>query len=216
LALKKKLSIIPEPSLRRLPLYYNYLKELELSNIAYVSCTEIAQYLGFNPIQVRKDIEYTNITGKPKVGYSIKELKISIKDFLGWDNTEEAFLIGAGHLGIALLGYEGFMKNGINIVAAFDNNKDKIGTKFFDKEILCTSNLSHLIKRMNIKICIITVPASYAQSVVDVAVKSGVKAIWNFAPCILNVPENIFVQNENLAASLAVLTRKLKTDLNVK
>ncbi|MEN8907441.1 MAG: redox-sensing transcriptional repressor Rex [Clostridiales bacterium] len=212
MTVKNDFTIIPEPSLRRLPLYYDFLKRLETSDIKFISCTEIAQNLGFNPIQVRKDIEYTEIIGRPKVGYNIKELKLSIKDFLGWNNSKDAFLIGAGHLGIALLGYRGFMNSGINIISAFDNDPKKIDSIFFGKKIFNVSILGQLINRMNIKLCIITVPAPSAQSIVDIAIKSGVKVIWNFAPCILNVPDTIFIKNENLTSSLAILTRKLKDD----
>ena len=116
-----------------------------------------------------------------------------------------------GHLGTALLGYEGFKRNGLNIIAAFDNNPEKIGKTVFDKKIFDIKKLPELIKRMKIKICIIAIPPEHAQEVVNIAVKSGIEGFWNFSSTILEVPENIIVQNENLAASLAILTSKLKS-----
>src|ERR1700748_1133508 len=111
---------IPEASLRRLPIYHRLLQALMLTGVANVSCTTIAAALDLDSTQVRKDIEATGIVGKPKVGYSLVVLARWIEHFLGWNNTNEAFLAGAGSLGSALLGYEKFRQLGFNLVAAFD------------------------------------------------------------------------------------------------
>lgn len=200
---------VPEPTLRRLPLYHRFLKQIQDEGREGVSCTHIGEELGLDPTQVRKDIEVTGAVGRPKVGYVVRELVEAIEKFLGWDNVTEAFLIGAGSLGAALLGYGRFQKCGLDIVAAFDTDPKKIGQKLHDRHILPLEKLPNLMQRMHIHIGIITVPASAAQNVADLLVEGGVRAIWNFAPLRLKVPENVIVHNEDLYCSLAALSQKL-------
>ncbi|MEN6644977.1 MAG: redox-sensing transcriptional repressor Rex [Armatimonadia bacterium] len=199
----------PEPTLRRLPSYYRFLTELAHEGRALVSCTHIAHEFGLDPTQVRKDLAVTGITGKPKVGYEVPSLIEAIKQFLGWDNVTEAFLVGAGSLGTALLGYEGFKEHGLNIIAAFDVDEGKVGQKLHGKQVLPLSKLSNLAQRMHIHLGIITTPAAAAQQVADLMVDGGIKAIWNFAPASLKVPSSVIVENQQLASSLAVLSSKL-------
>lgn len=205
---------IPLPSLRRLPTYHHYLKDIQEKGISSVSCTLIGKHLKLDPTQVRKDLEITDIVGKPKVGYTVVELIAAIETFLGWNNSNEAFLVGAGNLGSALLGYERFKRTGLNIVAAFDSNPALIGTHTHGKEVLPIEKLVDLAKRMSVHIGIITVPASAAQQVADLMVEGGIKAIWNFAPVHLRLPDDIIVQNEDLYNSLASLSHKLAKALN--
>jgi redox-sensing transcriptional repressor len=153
--------------------------------------------------------------GKPKTGYLIRELIESIESFLGWNNVNEAFLVGAGNLGTALLGHERFSRFGLRIVAAFDKDPTKIGQRIYDKAVLPLDKLNDLATRMSIHLGIITTPAQAAQSVADEMVKAGILAIWNFTPCRLRVPSNIFVHNEDLYASLASLSWKLAQRLHV-
>jgi redox-sensing transcriptional repressor len=200
---------IPQPSLRRLPQYHHYLVELEAKGIAQVSCSTIGRDLGLIPVQVRKDLQYTGIVGKPKTGYSVSALILAIETFLGWNNINEAFLAGAGNLGTALLGHERFSKFGMRIVAAFDTDPAKIGQWIHDKAVLPLEQLSDLAPRMSIHLGIITAPAEVAQAVADEMVKGGIQAIWNFAPVKLRVPEHIIVHNEDLYNSLASLSWKL-------
>ena len=204
------LKMIPEPSLRRLPVYHRLLKQLSLEGMEYVSCTPIAQSLSLNPIQVRKDLELTGIVGKPKVGYSTAELIGSIERYLGWDNETDAFLVGVGHLGEALLGYKGFRNVGIKIVAGFDSDPGKIGRSIQGVRVFPVKKLSELVRRMKVKIGILTVPADGAEEAARVMIDGGIRAIWNFAPVKIKSPESVIIQNENLAASLAVLSKKLK------
>lgn len=206
---------IPEPTLRRLPVYYQYVKN-HRANDAYVSCTQIADALNQKPIQVRKDLEVAGAIGKPKVGYSVGELIDILEQFLGYRRVDDAFLVGAGHLGLALLGYEGFRERGLNIVAAFDLDPEKVGTRAHGKEILHIDKFKKLVERMQIPIGILTVPASFAQDIADLMVASGIKAIWNFAPVHIHVPEPIIVQHENLASSLVILSKKLMMQLEHK
>ncbi len=211
---KTKIKAIPEPTLRRLPLYYQYLKKIQAEkNSQYISCTQIGNELNILPIQVRKDLEITEASGKPKLGYGVKELIGNIEDFLGWNNTTEAYLVGVGHLGSALLGYHGFKEYGLNIIAAFDSDESKIGTETHGKMVFPVSKLPEMIRRMGIKIGILTVPAYCAQHLTDLMVEAGVHAIWNFSPVKIMVPPGIIVQHENLASSLVVLSKKLSMSI---
>jgi redox-sensing transcriptional repressor len=200
---------IPQPSLRRLPQYHHYLMVLEAKGIGRVSCSVIGQGLGLVPVQVRKDLQYTGIVGKPKTGYSVSELIQAIETFLGWNNINEAFLVGAGNLGTALLGHERFSKFGLRIVAAFDTDPAKVGQWIHEKAVLPLDKLADLAPRMSIHLGIITTPAEVAQAVADEMVKGGIQAIWNFAPVKLTVPKHIIVHNEDLYNSLASLSWKL-------
>jgi redox-sensing transcriptional repressor len=200
---------IPQPSLRRLPQYHHYLVELETKGITRVSCSVIGNDLGLVAVQVRKDLQYTGIIGKPKTGYSVSELIAAIETFLGWNKINEAFLVGAGNLGTALLGHERFSKFGLHIVAAFDTDPAKIGKWIHEKAVLPLEKLADLAPRMSIHLGIITSPAETAQAIADEMVRGGIQAIWNFAPVKLNVPEHIIVHNEDLYNSLASLSWKL-------
>jgi redox-sensing transcriptional repressor len=190
--------------------------DLEAKGIRQVSCTMIGADLNCVPVQVRKDLQYTGIIGKPKTGYSVPELILAIETFLGWNNVTEAFLVGAGNLGTALLGHERFSKFGLRIVAAFDTDPNKVGKWIYDKAVLPLEELNDLARRMSIHLGIITTPAETAQSVADEMVKAGILAIWNFAPVRLKVPENIFVHNEDLYSSLASLSWKLSRRFGVQ
>ncbi|ODM25719.1 redox-sensing transcriptional repressor Rex [Clostridium sp. Bc-iso-3] len=200
---------ISKQTLLRLPSYLSYLKSLPEHGCENVSATMIASALGLNDVQVRKDLACVSKKGRPKLGYVTEELISDIESFLGYDDLNDAIIIGAGRLGGALLSYEGFNEYGLNIVAAFDVDESKIGTEICGKKVLDISKIKELCKRMKIRIGIITVPGHSAQKVCDILVDSGIFAIWNFAPVHLKVPDNILVQQENMAASLAVLSAHL-------
>jgi redox-sensing transcriptional repressor len=204
-----RMAAIPQPSLSRLPQYHHFLIELKVKGIRQVSCSTIGDALNLVPVQVRKDLQYTGIVGKPKTGYTVDELVQSIETFLGWNNVNEAFLAGAGNLGTALLGHERFSRFGLHIVAAFDTDPRKIGQWIHDKAVLPLDKLADLSRRMSIHLGIITAPAEVAPVIADEMVKGGIQAIWNFAPIKLKVPENIIVHNEDLYSSLASLSWKL-------
>ena len=201
---------IPEPTLRRLPLYYQYLKKIrDEKKGEFISCTQIGNVLGILPIQVRKDLGVTDAVGKPKLGYSIDELIAIIEEFLGWNNTKDAYLVGVGHLGTALLGFERFKEYGLNIIAAFDIDKEKIGQTIHGVKVFHIGKLDNMVKRMGIKIGILTVPSAPAQDLTNEMVHAGIEAIWNFSPVKVTVPPGIIIQHENLASSLVVLSKKL-------
>jgi redox-sensing transcriptional repressor len=208
---------IPEPTLRRLPIYYQYLKKVQTEKKSeYISCTQIGNELNILPIQVRKDLEITEATGRPKLGYGVKELLGNIEDFLGWNNTTEAYLVGVGNLGSALLGYQGFREYGVDIIAAFDADPAKTGKEIHGKMVFPVEKLPDMIRRMGIKIGILTVPAIYAQGLTDLMVEAGIHAIWNFSPVKIMVPQGIIAQHENLASSLVVLSKKLAMSLKTE
>jgi redox-sensing transcriptional repressor len=207
---------IPEASLRRLPVYHRLLVDLMALGEQYVSCSVIARELRQDATQVRKDIEATGIVGKPKVGYPLPVLAAWIEGFLGWNNTKEAFLAGAGSMGSALMGYEKFRKYGLNIVAAFDADPAKIGSQIHGREVLGIDRLGEMAQRMHIHIGVIATPASAAQSVAELMVGSGIRAIWNFAPVNLRVPDSVIIQNEDLYPSLASLSFKLERQLKAE
>ena len=207
---------IPQPSLNRLPQYHHYLSELKTKGINTVSCTVIGLGLNLVPVQVRKDLQYTGIVGKPKTGYVVPELIAAIETFLGWNNVNEAFLAGAGNLGVALLGHERFSNFGLRIVAAFDTDPKKIGQWVHGKMVLPMDKLADLAKRMSIHLGIITAPADHAQSIAEEMVAGGIQAIWNFAPVRLKLPANIIVHDEDLYSSLASLSWKLAQRFNVR
>ena len=204
---------ISKSTLKRLPNYLSYLKGLPADDTAYISATALASALDMGEVQVRKDLASVSNGGRPKVGYHRMSLIADIEAFLGYSNTNDAVLVGAGKLGRALLSYSGFEEYGLNILAAFDSNDALIGTSKSGKPIMHMSRLEEFCKLNKIRIGIITVPAEYAQEVCDRLIASGIQAIWNFAPKHLEVPSEILVQTENMAASLAILSKHLSEQI---
>lgn len=204
------LRVAPLPTIRRMASYLRILRRVRGEGQEAISGTQIAEELQLESIQVRKDLAYTGITGKPGVGFLVEELIGKIEAFLNWDNNTDAVLIGAGHLGGALLGFDAFQRYGLSIVAAFDADPDKVGTQIHDKHVLGMEKLANLIERMHIRMAILTVTADAAQSVADLVVDAGIEGIWNFVPVTLKVPERVFVQNEDLFSGLAVLSVMLQ------
>lgn len=200
---------ISKAVLKRLPIYLSYLKAMPENGQTHISATALASALNMGEVQVRKDLAMVSDGGRPKIGYPRDGLIVDIEEFLGYSNTNNAVLIGAGKLGKALLGYSGFAEYGLNIVAAFDTDETLIGKMKSGKNILPVSMLAQFCKEQKIKIGIITVPAEHAQRVCNLLIDAGIAAIWNFAPTHLDVPANILVQNENMAASLALLSKHL-------
>ena len=200
---------VPKATLGRLPLYLQYLKNLPANSNKNISATTIAKYLKLGEVQVRKDLAAVSDAGKPKIGYATNELIEQIENCLGYNNLTSAVLVGAGKLGCALLEYDGFEEFGVKILAAFDCNEKVIRLNQNSKDILPINDLENFCKRENIQIGIITVGRSSAQEVCEQMIKCGIKAIWNFAPCKLNVPEHILLKQENLALSLAYLNNQL-------
>ena len=206
---------ISKAVLKRLPGYLSYLKSTQDGGSVYISATSLANALGMGEVQVRKDLAMVSDGGRPKIGYLRERLIDDIEQFLGYDNTTDAVLIGAGKLGQALCGYSGFDAYGLNILAAFDTapaaEKTEEGTPIYHMD-----QLQSFCKTNKVLMGIITVPANHAQAVCDQLIQCGIKAVWNFAPTHLDVPENILVQNENMATSLAVLSMHLQAQMKEK
>ena len=206
---------ISKAVLKRLPGYVAYLRSLSDEGSPYISATALANALGMGEVQVRKDLAMVSDGGRPKIGYLRESLIEDIEQFLGYDDTTDAVLIGAGKLGQALLGYSGFDAYGLNILAAFDANPVASSTEE-GKPIYHISQLESFCRTNKVRMGIITVPTQYAQEVCDQLIACGIKAVWNFAPTHLEVPDHILVQNENMATSLAVLSMHLQAHMKEK
>lgn len=206
---------ISKSVLKRLPGYVTYLRSIPDGGSLYISATALANALGMGEVQVRKDLAMVSDGGRPKIGYLRESLIEDIEQFLGYDNTTDAVLIGAGKLGQALLGYSGFDAYGMNILAAFDA---KPAAQQTDESIPIypMEQLQSFCKSNKVLMGIITVPAKFAQEVCNQLIECGIKAIWNFAPTHLEVPSHILVQNENMATSLAVLSMHLQAHMKEK
>lgn len=200
---------IPEKTLRRLPQYLMVLKDLRTEGYETCSASHIAEALDLNPIQVRKDLALvSNHEGVPNQGRLINRLIKDIEDFLGYNTTSQAVLVGVGMLGRALLSYPGFKHYGVEIMVAFEQQVDQVYS-VNQVPVYHITVMENLVQRMKIPIGIITVPKKAAQAVCDTLVSAGIKAIWNFAPIKLKVPEDVIVHDENMAESLAIITNKL-------
>ncbi len=201
---------ISKQALRRLPFYLEYLKKKQSEGVRNISATTVANDLKLNEVQVRKDLAAVSLTGgKPKTGYVAEELIRDLESFLGYDNTKEAVIAGAGKLGQALLAYKEFERYGLNVVAAFDTNESVVD----GKRVLPAGKMSDICSRLKVHIGIICVPPECAQQVCDEMVACGILAIWNFTSVHLSVPSGVIVQHENLAASLAVLSQNLEFEI---
>ena len=205
---------MPRATVVRLPQYLRFLRDAEAAENHYLSGARIAAALKIEPAQVRKDLAVTGITHRPGVGFCTAELIDAIEQYLGWNNTTDAFLVGAGHLGAALAGYAGFQRYGLNIVAVFDADDRKVGRKLGGKPIHSLDQIAAKAQEMHVHMGIITVPSGAAQEVANLLVLAGIRAIWNFTPVELDVPPNVVVEKTDLAASLAVLSRRLTDALH--
>ncbi len=206
---------LPIPSIQRLPRYLRLLEEAKARGERVVSCTRIADDLGQLSVQVRKDLAITGVTGRPKVGYRVDELIDAIRNFLGWNQKSNAFLVGVGKLGSAILNYAGFVTHGLNVVGVFDVNPRLRGKEVNGHKIIPFGEMLDYVKMLNgygivVQMGVITVPASAAQDVADKLVQCGVRGIWNYAPTVLELPENVVCENVKLSESFAVLTNRMR------
>lgn len=205
----KDIAKVPEPTLRRLPWYLSNVKLLKQKGEQYVSSTQISKEINIDASQIAKDLSYVNITGRTRVGYEVDVLIEVLEDFLGFTNMHKAFLFGVGSLGGALLRDSGLTHFGLKIVAAFDVNPDIIGTTINGIPIFHSNDFQMKMKEYEVNIGVLTVPIEIAQRITDTMVIGGVKAVWNFTPFRIRVPEDIVVQNTSLYAHLAVMFNRL-------
>ena len=191
---EEKSLVIPKSTLSRLPIYYCYLQERMAEGQEFVSSSAMAESLSLGAVQVRKDLAgVSSVPGRSKVGFRTEQLLNDLKSYLGYDDYNEAVLVGVGGLGKTLLQYPGFKNYGLDVVAGFDVDPNVVGRTIGGKPVYA----------------IITVPGPQAQGVADMLVASGIKGIWNFAPAHITLPAGVIIKNENLAASLAVLSGRL-------
>ncbi len=200
---------VSEPTLRRLPGYLFFLRKIMDQGIVNISAPVIGRNLNCDATQVVKDLSVTGIKGRPRIGYDTYELIHDLEEFLGFNRTNEAFLIGAGNLGTALMAYQEHQSLGLKIVAAFDVDSNKIGKNIGGIYVLDYNRLFHLTGRLDVKIGILTTPNHVAQDVAEDLVNCGIKAIWNFTSATLEIPDNVIVQNTSMSSYAAVLLRRL-------
>ncbi|MDA8229686.1 MAG: redox-sensing transcriptional repressor Rex [Desulfitobacterium hafniense] len=197
---------IPEATIIRLSVYSRYLTEIDRKGIVTISSGDIADGVGVSPAQVRKDLAYFGEFGTRGVGYNVKDLHRHILKILGLSSDWSVALVGLGNLGLALTTYKGFRERGFVITSIFDNDPKKIGTVLDGVEVMPIDKLVEVVGKNKAQIGIITAPSAVAQDIADSLVKSGVKAILNFAPMVLNVPPEVELRNVDLAVNLEVLT----------
>ena len=200
---------IPEPTLRRLPWYLAYVKLLKGNGDTVVSSTQIAKEINVDASQVAKDLSFVNISGKTRVGYEINDLIDILENFLGFTAQHKAFLFGVGRLGAALMRDSGIDEYGLKIVAGFDVRDEVIGTDIDNIPIFSMNTLPEKQKEYGASIGVITVPVEKAQEVTDFIVSNGIRALWNFTPFRIRVPEEIVVQNTSIYAHLAVMFNRM-------
>lgn len=208
--------IPPTPSVQRLPSYLRVLRAAKERGELSASAAKIAEELGRQSVQVRKDLAITGVLGRPKVGFKIDELIDAIQSFLGWDQKTTAFLFGVGNLGTAILNYPGFVANGLEIVEVFDASSKLIGTPICGRTVRAPQEAPTLAREFrksfgkSVDMGIITAPGAAAQSIADLLVKADIRAVWNFAPATLDLPKSVLCENVKLSESFAVLTRRMK------
>ena len=206
---RKNTEKIPEPTLRRLPWYLSNAKLMREKGEKYVSSTQISKQINIDASQIAKDLSYVDIAGRTRVGYDIDLLIQVLEDFLGFTNIHKAFLFGVGSLGGALLRDSGLNHFGLEIVAAFDVNPDLVGTALNGIPIYHSDDFEEKMQAYDVNIGVLTVPINIAQEITNKMVDGGIKAVWNFTPFRIRVPENIVVQNTSLYAHLAVMFNRL-------
>lgn len=202
---------IPEPTLRRLPWYLAFVKLMKGQGETFVSSTQIAKEINVDSSQVAKDLSFVNIAGKTRVGYEISTLVDVLEDFLGFTSQHKAFLFGVGSLGASLLHDSGLNQYGLEIVAGFDVRKELAGSKINGIPVFHMDDFPAKQKEYGATIGVITVPVEKAQEVTDLIIEGGIKALWNFTPFRIRVPEHIVVQNTSMYAHLAVMFNRLNS-----
>ena len=207
--IRKEADKVPEPTLRRLPWYLSNIKLMKDKGEQYVSSTQISKEINIDASQIAKDLSYVNISGRTRVGYNIDALIEVLESFLGFTNMHKAFVFGVGSLGAALLRDSGLHHFGLEIVAAFDVNPELVGKDLNGIPIYHSDDFEAKMKEYDVNIGVLTVPINIAQEITDKMVDGGIKAVWNFTPFRIRVPENIVVQNTSLYAHLAVMFNRL-------
>ena len=208
-SVRKEADKVPEPTLRRLPWYLSNIKLMKERGEQYVSSTQISKEINIDASQIAKDLSYVDISGRTRVGYNVDALIEVLESFIGFTDMHKAFLFGVGSLGAALLHDSGLHHFGLEIVAAFDVNPDLVGKDLNGIPIFHSDDFEAKMKEYDVNIGVLTVPINIAQEITDKMVDGGIKAVWNFTPFRIRVPETIVVQNTSLYAHLAVMFNRL-------
>ena len=197
---------IPRKTIYRLSTYVRCLARLKEKNIQTVSSEALAKVAGVKPTQLRKDLAYFGTFGTRGLGYDVADLSNRIADELGTSRLQPEILVGVGNLGLALLSYQGFAKEGFEIIAAFDAEPDRPRDKKISLPVVGMKELPEFVRQHNVRMAILTVPAEAAQEVANLLVQCGIMGILNFSPIVLHVPEEMMVNNVNLAIELENLS----------
>ena len=201
--------ILPEPTIRRLPWYLSYVRMLDNLHVEYVSSTQISKELNVQSSQIAKDLSFLNIRGKTRIGYEVKSLVSELEDFLGFNRHHNAVVIGTGSLGTALMQDHGLENYGLNIVAGFDVRSEVIGQQIGGVPVYDISCLAEWRQGHDVSIAILTVPVERAQQTADLAIASGMTALWNFTPIRIKAPDNVVIANTSIYAHLAIIYNRM-------
>lgn len=204
-----RIGSIPLTTIQRLPSYLRVVREMRQMGREVVSSNRLADLLGLEAIQVRKDFGFIGVTGSPRTGYPVEEAVRILEHCLTGNRVWNAVLVGAGHLGTALLGYEGFAILGLNIRAAFDLDPRQAGKVVNGTRVAPMEDLETVLSHVDARLAILTVPPEAAQEVGLRLAEAGIEGIWNFTGCPLSLPPGVIVQDQDLAIGLAVLSAKL-------
>lgn len=210
-------TILPEPTIRRLPWYLSYVRMLDNQHVEYVSSTQISKELNVQSSQIAKDLSFLNIRGKTRIGYEVRSLVTELEDFLGFNSHHDAVVIGTGSLGTALMQDHGLENYGLNIVAGFDVRSEVIGQCVGGVPVYAIDELAAWQREHGVSIAIITVSVENAQEVADMAIASGMTALWNFTPYRIKAPEDVVIANTSIYAHLAIIYNRMhKTNVGTK
>ena len=203
-------AILPEPTIRRLPWYLSYVRMLKNLHVEYVSSTQISKELNVQSSQIAKDLSFLNVKGKTRIGYEVASLVAALEDFLGFNRHHDAVVIGTGSLGTALMQDHGLEHDGLNIVAGFDVRPEVIGQRLCGLPVYDIKDLSRWQLEHHISIAILTVPVDHAQETADLAIASGMTAIWNFTPYRIKAPQDVVIANTSIYAHLAIIYNRMQ------
>ena len=206
--------ILPEPTIRRLPWYLSYVRVLDLLHVEYVSSPQISKELNVQSSQIAKDLSFLNIRGKTRIGYEVRSLLVELEEFLGFNRQHDAVVIGTGSLGAALMQDHGLTHYGLNIVAGFDVRSEVIGKHLGGLPVLDINELVAWQREHRVSIAILTVPVERAQETADLAIASGVRALWNFTPYRIKAPEDVVIANTSIYAHLAIIYNRMQNTNN--
>ena len=203
-------TILPEPTIRRLPWYLSYVRMLDNLHVEYVSSTQISKELNVQSSQIANDLSFLNIRGKTRIGYEVKSLIMELENFLGFNREHDAVVIGTGSLGTALMQDHGLEHYGLKIVAGFDIRPEVIGKRLGGLPVYDINELAAWLREHPVSIAILTVPVENAQEIADLVIASGMTALWNFTPYRIKAPEDVVIANTSIYAHLAIIYNRMQ------